>query len=382
MTIRQLSESEKLDLLRLARCENVGPISFFHLLARFGNAKEALNRLPGISTRAKIPSMDSIKREWGLHQERGIFLISFFDARYPPSLRSLRDAPPFISARGNLSLLHRTCFGIVGSRNASQAGVAFCEIITKTLCQQKWIIVSGLARGIDACAHKSALDTGTIAVVAGGIDHIYPPEHKRLHQDITEKGLVISEDPLEQEPHGTLFLKRNRLIPGLCWGVLVVEATLKSGSLVTAKYALEQNRSVFAVPGHPLDTRSRGVNRMIKDGACLVENAQDILNDYALIQTKPSVAREDHEAYDAYDAESSFFNSFTENTFFSDNCEGEIEKIKNALGYVPTSVHDLAHKVDLPVNIVRGLLVEMELAGLIERYPGDEVMLSLPTTES
>jgi DNA processing protein len=281
---RSLTQDERVQLLRLARTENVGPISFFHLLGRFGSASEVLDRLPSLVRRGapRIPAMEDLWREIDAHHQRGLSLLSIFDAEYPSALRALKDPPPFISLCGRPELLTRTVLAVVGSRNASAAGERVASEIVGALSERGWVMVSGLARGIDGCVHRASLEGGgTAAVIAGGLGHIYPPEHKALYAQIAEQGVILSEDPLFQSPQASLFAKRNRLISGLAWGALVIEASAKSGSLLTAKYAADQGRAVMALPGHPLDFRARGGNRLIKQGACLVETADDVLQEYA-----------------------------------------------------------------------------------------------------
>ncbi len=361
-----VSDTERLHLLRLARTENVGPISFAHLLQRYGTAEEALNRLPDIARRsgAKIPSMDDIRREVDAHTKQGLHLLCQHDAAYPAGLRSMKDAPPFISVAGRLDVLQKTLFSIVGARHASQAGERIATQISEQISAKSWVLVSGLARGIDACVHAASVDSGgTIAVIAGGIGHIYPPEHKKLYTEIAEKGAIISEDSLFTGPHAGLFPKRNRIISGLSWGSLIVEASLRSGSLLTAKYAADQGRTVLAIPGHPLDFRARGANKLLKQGACLVETAEDIFFEYASSHTyMPHVAQE--EASDGYCAMPALL---PESSTLS-------RDIYALLGVVPTSVSDLSEKLGLSGVMIRIALIEMELNGEIERCPGDAVV--------
>ena len=365
-SIRTLSETDRLHLLRLARTENVGPISFAHLMERYGNAQEALDRLPTIARRSGtiIPSMDDIKREVDAHTKQGLRLLSIYDADYPTSLRHLKDAPPFISVLGRLDLLSKTLFSIVGARHASSAGERIAIQIAEILSAKGWVLVSGLARGIDACVHASSLDNGTIAVIAGGIGHIYPPEHKKLYADIAEKGLIISEDPLFTSPHAGLFPKRNRIISGLSWGSLIVEASLRSGSLLTAKYAADQGRAVLAIPGHPLDFRARGTNKLLKQGACLVETADDVLNEYS--ETHQYLAKDmaREEACEEYSAMPPLLPETS----------SLIRDIGALLSTVPTPVSALSEKLGLSPVMIRIALIEMELNGEIERYPGDCVI--------
>lgn len=362
-----LSEMDRLHLLRLARTENVGPISFAHLLQRYGSAQEALQRLPDIARRSgtHIPSMEDIKREVEAHHKQGLHLLCTYDAAYPAALRNLKDAPPFLSIGGRLDIFQKTLFSIVGARHASQAGERIATQISEELSRKSWVLVSGLARGIDACVHGVAVDSGgTIAVIAGGIGHVYPPEHKELYGEIMEKGAIISEDPLFLGPHAGLFPKRNRIISGLSWGSLIVEASLRSGSLLTAKYAADQGRAVLAVPGHPLDFRARGANKLLKQGACLVESAEDIFHEYTSSHRylRPSIAQE--ESLDSYEAMPPLLPE-------SSTLSGDIYSL---LSMVPTSVVELAQKLNISPVMIRIALIEMELNGEISRYPGDCVV--------
>lgn len=359
-------DRERLAQLRLWRTSHVGPISFAHLLKRYGSAQEALVRLPTLRrTVPEIPSLAQIEKEVEHHEKRGYKLLSHQDALYPKALRSLKDAPAFLSIRGNLQLFAKPCFAVVGSRQASQPGSLLVRHIARDLSDHKWVLVSGLARGIDACVHQVSLDHGTIAVIAGGLDYIYPPEHKKLYHEIAEKGLIISEDPLDYPPSASLFPKRNRLISGLSWGVLVVEAGLRSGSLLTAKYALDQGRCVFAVPGHPSDLRARGVNRLLKDGAGLVENSQDIFDAWPLYQ-KNALQESPEQEYEIITIPTTI------------DYESLYADIYQALNTSPIPIEDLARHVGTSSTVTRIILVEMELDGIIERYPGDCVFLLKP----
>jgi DNA processing protein len=359
-----LSEQEKIHLLRLARTENVGPISFFHLLKRYGDGQSALTRMAEVTRRSppKIPSLDDIKREIEEHEKRGLCLVSYYDSQYPLALKNLKDAPPFLSFSGRIELLNQVCFSIVGSRNASQAGLRLATQFAEQISHRKWVTVSGLARGVDGCVHKASVDTaGTVAVVAGGIGHVYPPEHKKLYQEIAEKGVLISEDPLNQPPYGALFPKRNRLISGLSWGVLIIEASVRSGSLLTARYASDQGRTVFACPGHPLDFRAQGTNRLIKQGASLTESVDDIFSEYTSSVRYMAEPLEDD--YDAYPV--------------VENVDRNVcQTIYESLTIAPVLVSELSMTLKLSPALVRACLVDMELNGEIERYPGDMVLRS------
>lgn len=352
-------------MLRLARTENIGPISFFHLMKKYTTAQEALERLPGIARRSaiNIPTYDDVRREIDYHHKRGWHIISYYDPLYPTHLKSLRDAPPFISLAGRVELMNRTKFAIVGGRNVSEVGQRMTEQLSDQLSKQNWVIVSGMALGTDRCAHASSMDQGgTIAVLAGGLAHIYPPENKDLYHAIAENGVLISEDPVGLAPQSRLFPKRNRLISGLSWGVLVVEASLRSGSLLTAKYAADQGRTLFAVPGHPLDFRARGTNQLIKQGACLVESADDILAEYALSH---------HQLHES--SEECTYDAVPDTIDINDDL---IVRIRSLLSFVPTSIQDIAQRLEQSPIMVRIALVEMEINGEVEHHLGDHVILT------
>ena len=285
MAGRTLNPAERMDWLRLIRSENIGPITFYQLLARYGSATAALEALPDLARRGgrnggiRVPTRADALKEMAAVERAGATLIAWGEPNYPPALTSVEDAPPLLSARGNLALASRRAIAIVGARNASANGKRFARDIAMQLGQHDLAVVSGLARGIDAAAHEGALQSGTIAVLATGIDQVYPEENRALQQAIGEHGLLLAEQPVGTEPHARNFPRRNRIISGIATGVLVVEAALKSGSLITARLALEQGREVFAVPGSPLDPRCRGTNDLIRRGAKLTEDAEDILGE-------------------------------------------------------------------------------------------------------
>lgn len=361
-TTDSLSHMERVHLLRLARTEHVGPISFHHLIQRYGSAQEALDRLPSITRRTtiSIPSIDDAKREIDTHASMGLHLLCRYDPQYPQSLRTLKDAPSFLSVKGRLELLQKTTVAIVGARQASQAGERLAQSISETLSAHKWVTVSGLARGIDTCVHHASVhDGGTIAVIAGGIGHIYPPENKDLYAEISEKGLIITEDSLHTAPQAALFPKRNRIISGLSWGCLIIEASLRSGSLLTAKYAADQGRAVMAVPGHPLDFRARGGNKLLKQGACLIESAEDVLQEYQSVYS-----------YRAHEDEEEPYEPMPPLLTESSSLSSDILAILNN---VPISVEDIARSLKISPVLIRVALIDMELNGEIQRYPGDAV---------
>jgi DNA processing protein len=274
---------ERLARARLARTPRVGPVTFHEMLGHFGSATAALEALPGLAQRAGFaqapepPAADALQREAEMLARLGGRFVIHGDPDYPQRVAQIPDAPPLLSALGDLDLLARPALAVVGARNASTNGRRVAATVAGDLGAAGFVIVSGLARGIDTAAHRAALDTGTVAVLAGGVDVIYPPENEDLYREITARGLVLSEAPLGAVPQARHFPRRNRIVSGLSQGVLVIEAALQSGSLITARQAADQGREVFAVPGSPLDPRCRGSNRLIRDGAQLVEEAADVL---------------------------------------------------------------------------------------------------------
>ncbi len=282
--VRTLSNSERRAWLRLARAQNVGAVTFAALIERYDSASLALRELPRLARRGgaagdlRIPSEDDAQRELDLVERMGGHLIASIEPPFPPGLAALEAPPPVISVLGRTEILSREMVAIVGARNASALGRKFAAELARGLGGAGLMVVSGMARGIDTAAHEGALATGTVAVLAGGIDDIYPPENASLYARIAEAGAIVSEMPVGQRPQAQHFPRRNRIISGLARGVVVVEAAEGSGSLITANFALEQGREVFAVPGSPLDPRARGTNRLLRDGAALTESAQDVLD--------------------------------------------------------------------------------------------------------
>src|SRR5436190_3691968 len=288
-----LSDQERLDRLRLIRSDNIGPRTFGALLRHCGDASTALARLPDLARRGgaarsgSICSEDEARAELAACRKMAVSLVAPGEAGYPPRLAMLDDAPPLLGVRGVLDALVRPMIAIVGSRNASGAGLKFTQRLAHDLADAGFIIVSGLARGIDQAAHRASLAGGTVAVLAGGHDRIYPPEHEDLLVSLLETGAAISEMPPGYAPRAHDFPRRNRLISGASLGVVVVEAAHRSGSLITARMAAEQGREVFAVPGSPLDPRAAGTNHLIKQGATLVTEAADVINAVAPIMERP-----------------------------------------------------------------------------------------------
>jgi DNA processing protein len=278
----EFSDGERRDWLKLARTENVGPVTFDQLLQRFGTARRALDALPDLARRGgraglKLPSDAQLDKELGDGAALGARLIASCEAAFPQALAALNPPPPVIWARGRVELLERDGVAIVGARIASAAGQRFARGLASELGQCGQVIISGLARGIDAAAHEGGLPTGTVAVLGGGVDDVYPPEHAGLYGRIVESGCVVSESEPGRTAVARDFPRSNRIISGLSRAVVVVEAELRSGSLITARLAAEQGREVLAVPGSPLDPRAKGTNDLIRQGAALCEGAEDVL---------------------------------------------------------------------------------------------------------
>ena len=276
----ELSEAQRLDWLRLFRSPGIGPMTFRELLNCYGSAETAIGEIDGRvrdGQRFSVCSVERAETELALAQQCGARLVALNEPGYPRWLQDEMSAPPLLYVKGMLALAARPAVAIVGSRNASAPGMKFAGQLAYELGQAGFVVASGLARGIDKAAHEAALAGGTIAVLGGGIDHIYPAQNEPLYQQIAETGLLLSERPPGFRPQGKDFPRRNRLISGLSLGVVVVEAARRSGSLTTARFAGEQGRPVFAVPGHPLDPRAVGTNHLLKDGAVLVDRAEDVL---------------------------------------------------------------------------------------------------------
>jgi DNA processing protein len=285
-------DEERIDRLRLIRSETIGPITYAQLIARFGSAGAALAAIPDLAARGggrapRLAGRDAVRREMEQVAKLGARYLFLGERDYPPLLAEVESAPPVLIAKGNSGLLNRPSIAIVGARNASAAGCRFARGLAQKLGEAGATIVSGLARGIDSAAHDGSLETGTVAVVAGGIDIFYPPENEGRQRAIAERGLVVAEQPPGTEPHARHFPSRNRIIAGLAQGTVVVEAAPRSGSLITARLAGEYGREVMAVPGFPLDPRAQGCNLLIRDGATLVQSAEDVLEAIRPLHARP-----------------------------------------------------------------------------------------------
>jgi DNA processing protein len=379
-TIR-LNDAERFDWLRLIRSENVGPRTFRALLKSYGDARAALRALPELARRGgaravRIAGVEEIERELAAAQRIGARFVALGEADYPALLAQIDSAPPIIALRGGAEIFGRPAAAIVGSRNASAAGLAFAERLTRAIGASGYVVVSGLARGVDQRAHLASLKTGAVAVLAGGLAKPYPPEAQPLMERIANEGAVISEMPIEWEPRGRDFPRRNRLVSGLALGVVVVEAARASGSLITARFAAEQGRAVFAVPGSPLDPRAEGTNDLIRNGATICTRPEDVIGELEPMRERgPRALREDARAswreldpYGGDEAEDAPAPGAGES-------DAARSRILALLGPAPTPIDDLARAAETSIRDVRIVLLELDLAGRLEYSGGDRVAL-------
>ncbi len=369
---RSLTSFPPRDCLRLIRTENVGPITFFDLVNMHGSPAKAIDAIPhmavrgGLKRKLNLPSLSAIDKELDDLSAINARILLYGSAEYSSLLENIYDPPPLLFALGNAGLLRKNSFAIVGSRAASINARTFTRKITEDVGSKGYIITSGLARGIDTEAHKAALTTGTIAVIAGGIDNIYPPENAELYAGIIESGVIISENPVGTAPTATSFPRRNRIISGLSLGVLVVEASLNSGSLITARCAIDQGRDVFAMPGSPLDARSKGANMLIKNGAVLVESSADILDALRIYgENRLSVFQN---------------TNFEEQTAMPVYSEEELNAARtemlSALSFENISLDEICAATEIPPALTRATLLELELADKVHRSPCGRFSLS------
>ncbi len=363
----RLSDAQRLAWLRLIRSENVGPATFRSLVNHFGSAQAALDALPDLARRGgarriRIASQSEALAELAAAEKAGVTLIALGEPGYPPALQAVDAPPPLLAVRGAPAVLERPAIAIVGARNASTAGRLMAERIARGCGEAGVVIVSGLARGIDAAAHNAALATGTVAVLAGGLDRIYPPEHEGLLADIVARGgAAISEMPMGWTARAHDFPRRNRIISGCSLAVVVVEAARRSGSLHTARFAGEQGRVVLAVPGSPLDPRAEGCNDLIRDGAILARNAADVLE-------AASPMAGDH-------VPAGPVNEDAAPAPLPPVADDSRAVVIAALGPTPTAVDALVRHTGLPQAIVMVILLELEVAGRLERHGGNRVSL-------
>ncbi len=381
-----------LDRLRLARTEGVGPVTYRRLLRRYPDPATAIAALPalaragGRATAPPVPSAGSAEREFDRIARLGGRLLFVDRPDYPPCLALLDDAPPVLAVLGQVAALRGRAVALVGSRNASANGQRLAELLAQELAQEGIVVVSGLARGIDAAAHEGALRSGlTVAAVAGGVDVPYPPEHARLQARIAAEGAVVGELPLGTQPQARHFPRRNRIIAGLALGVVVVEAAIRSGSLITARLAQEANRELFAVPGSPLDPRCRGANDLIRNGAHLVEGAADVLANLPDHPAREGLARVPLFARPLPppaglpEPPSYWPQGGPEGGKQGGREDGDGARARGVLlqllGPAPTSVDDLARRCQLSAATVNSALMDLELAGRVAALPGNRFAL-------
>ncbi len=411
-TLRPLGDDERFNWLRLLRSENIGPRTFAMLLSRYGSGGAALAALPSLIANGKagrpirIATVEEVEREIEAAYRAGARFIGISEPDYPALLRRIASAPPLIAVRGNVSSLHRSKVAIVGARNASAAGLAFTSRLARGIARAGHVIVSGLARGIDARAHQATIETGTIAVLAGGLGNIYPAEHENLLEQIVEQGAAVSEMPFGWEARGRDFPRRNRIVAGLCRAIVVVEAARRSGSLITAKFAADAGREMFAVPGSPLDPRAEGTNDLLRDGAAFCTKAEDVTSALAEQNLSreadagffdpPGIDGSYEPLWDELDltemgkashpvaaplepeaAEAKIAGSVSEGLAPLAKPAPAAEDIEHRLiallGPVPVQVDELARIANTPAREVRTALLALKLAGQVEWHGGDLV---------
>ena len=357
-----MNAEERRDKLRLIRATNVGPVSYFQLLARFGSARSAIAALPNLAARGggappNVPEPAEAEAELHAVERLGARHLFVGEALYPPLLAELHNAPPALIVRGNLALLARPAVAIVGARNASAAACRFARGLAHDLADAGIIVVSGLARGIDTAAHQGALAQATAGVIASGIDIAFPPENAELQEAVAQQGVLIAEQPPGREPLARHFPFRNRIIAGMSLGTVVVEAAPRSGSLITARLANEAGREVMAVPGSPLDPRAQGCNSLIREGATLIQSAADVMEAIRPLSSGVAAPREPWRgAPVAAEAEPAMRDQITA-----------------LLGHTPVAVDELVRQANAHPATVATVLLELELAGRLVRHAGGRV---------
>lgn len=372
-----LTMQESIARLRLIRCAGIGPVTFRRLLNEYPHAVAALNALPERLRRAghralTIPSEEEVESEWIRTTKLGARILFFDDPAYPLFMKLVPDAPAAITVLGHVERLSQSSVAIVGARNASAAGLRMAETLATGLAEAGVVVVSGLALGIDRAAHIAALFPGyTVAALAGGIDTLYPPENKTLRDDIAARGCLVTEAPLGTIPQGRHFPRRNRLIAGMSQGVVVVEGGLRSGTLITAKMALDYGRDIFAVPGSPLDPRSRGGNELIRQGAILTETVEDILRNLSdTVDMTPAPPQRTRQAFDM--TQLSLLDTQAQ---LSDDPR---RRITSLLSSTPISVDDLVDKSQCSVSVVSSVLSALELDGEATFLPDGQIVVQQP----
>jgi len=380
----ELNDAQRLACLQLIRSQNVGPVTFRDLINHYGGARQALATLPEIYMRSgrsgrsrqrfAICPPERARAELAAAARIGAKPVFTIEPGYPAALAAIEAPPPLLYVKGDAALLARPAIAIVGSRNASAAGHKLTRHFAGELGSQGFVITSGLARGIDGTAHKAAMATGTIAVVAGGLDVIYPPEHEKLQNEIGQSGCLISEMPPGFKPRAKDFPRRNRIIAGISLGVIVIEAARRSGTLITARMAAEQGREVFAIPGHPLDPRAEGTNHLLKSGATLATCPGDVIKTLRPMlggvagyggPAEPGGVAESGGRGQLLEAPSKLAAPLPEPRPVADD---DRSRVAEALGPAPINIDEIARATDLSIRTVQVIVMEMDLAGCIERH--------------
>lgn len=359
------SDEERIARLRLIRSANIGPVSYAQLIQRFGSPQAALAAIPHLAARGggrapRLADVASIEAEIRAVERLGARYLFRGMGLYPPLLAELDDAPPALIVRGDLKLLERPAVAIVGARNASAAACRFARQLAQALGAEGVLVVSGLARGIDTAAHAGSLGTGTVGVIASGIDIAFPPENAELQEAVARQGVLIAEQPPGREPLARHFPYRNRIIAGMALGTVVVEAAPRSGSLITARLANEAGREVMAVPGSPLDPRAQGCNQLIREGATLIQSAADVIEAIRPLG-RHSLAQNGRD--------------YAGPPVSFDAADSDRQIVTDLLGAAPVIVDELVRQAQLPPAIVQTVLLELELAGRLERHAGGKVSL-------
>ena len=367
------SDKFKRSWIRLARTKNVGAKTFIELIKIFGDPEKAIQNIDilakrgGSSAKKLVPPISLIEKEIDNTIKYGAKIILACDQNYPTPLLHIPDFPPLIIAKGNAELLKKTMFAIVGARNSTINGNKIAFEFANEISNSGIVIVSGVAKGIDSYAHKGSLKNGTIGVIAGGINHIYPKENSKLYEEIFDKGLIITEQPINSSVLAQHFPQRNRIIAGLSCGVLIVEATKKSGTLITSKFALDYNKEIFAIPGSPLDSKSQGTNELLKQGANLALYPSDIIKNLGkLIEENNNLI---------FDNVNNFKNTNLKNLPSDLELNLFRNKLFNSLNHSPVKIDEIINQLEIPVNIFNCLLLELELAGKISRLPNNKICL-------
>ncbi len=391
LPVAPLDDAQRLACLRLIRSETVGPATFRALVNHFGGAREALAALPEIGKRAgrarpvRIYPAGEAEAELEAADKAGIRLLFTIEPGYPAPLAFTEGAPPLLYVKGRIELLRMPTIAVVGSRQASAAGIQLARQFSGSFGKAGYVVCSGLARGIDAAAHQASLDAGTVAVLAGGLDVVYPPENRELQAEIGRRGCLVSEQPLGFQPRAQDFPRRNRIISGIARAVVVVEAARRSGTLITARLANEQGREVFAVPGHPLDPRAEGTNQLIKDGAAMATSADDVLEALARQLQAPALRSFAEDlpadlmaAVGKPASEMSVQRAPRIQPPVEADMTRALDVVQRVLGPAPVSMDEISRATGLAAREVQVAIMELALAGSVELHGGQLVSLRPP----